>query len=103
MAGKYSGRPHMPLARPRVADMHACPCFPQVYFLAFLSDPAEGDTRARVTLVLRYAAAEGLPVPLYDVAVDVDVHPHLAAPVKARLASCARSAARGTRWQGIQL
>ena len=54
----------------------------QVYFLAFLSPPAEGDTRARVTLVLRYAAAASLPAPLYDVAVDVDVHPHLAAPAK---------------------
>ncbi len=54
-----------------------------MYFLAFLSPPAEGDTRARVTLVLRYAAAEGLPAPLYDVAVDIDVHPHLAAPAKA--------------------
>ena len=53
-----------------------------MYFLAFLSAPAEGDTRARVTLVLRYAAAESLPAPLYDVAVDVDVHPHLAAPAK---------------------
>ena len=57
---------------------------PQVYFLAFLSEPAEGDTRARVTLVLRYAAAEGMPAPLYDVTVDMDVHPHLAAPAKAR-------------------
>ncbi len=62
----------------------------QVYFLAFLSPPAEGDTRARVTLVLRYAAAESLPAPLYDVAVDVDVHPHLAAPAKVCAAALLR-------------
>ena len=37
--------------------------------------------------MLRYAAAESLPAPLYDVAVDVDVHPHLAAPAKVRVAN----------------
>lgn len=60
----------------------------QVRFLAFLAEPEEGSAVQTLTLMLRYVASSMLPAPLYSVAVDMDVHPHLAAPTKVRLCCC---------------
>ena len=66
--------------------------------MAFLADPTEPaptegikSSKARkksnsstqtLTFMLRYVASASLAAPLYAVAVDMDVHPHLAAPTK---------------------
>lgn len=57
----------------------------QVRFLAFLAEPEDGSAVQTLTLMLRYVASSKLPAPLYSVAVDMDVHPHLAAPTKVRV------------------